>query len=76
MEGKTIKASELRQDCTGGKTGKLTNGREYVCVCIFESISKSAKGKKKINGRQRKKQFHRRNWKIGYPNGKKKIGYR
>ena len=49
---------------------------ESMCVCIFESISESAKGKKKINGRQRKKQFHRRNWKIGYPNGKKKIGSR
>lgn len=29
-----LKLQELRQDCTGGKTGKLTNGREYACVYL------------------------------------------
>lgn len=32
--GRLLKLQELRQDCTGGKTGKLTNGREYVCVYL------------------------------------------
>lgn len=50
---------------------------ESMCVCVSLRVyQRVQRGKKKINGRQRKKQFHRRNWKIGYPNGKKKIGYR
>lgn len=33
-EKRLLKLQELREDCTGGKTGKLTNEREYVCMYL------------------------------------------
>ena len=44
---KTIKASGIKRDFTGGKTGKLTSGREYVCVYLLEYITGCKQKEKK-----------------------------
>lgn len=63
-KGDYYKATELKQERIGRRTGELTNRKEYVWGCVYISLTNYRVNMKgKINEEENKKLFNKWSWK-------------